>query len=272
MKIITSITWNMETLEVVAREDFDYEGPLELCGPSQAQYTAQEQAQSEATSLQNDFNTQFGEQQGLLNSFLIPQLEGMINNPQGFGAPALAAMQSSLVNNVGAQAANATQSANASFDTNNMAGLPSGVEQAIKAQIASGAGNTVAQGANQIQLQNAQEKLAQQQFGYQGLAGAESALGAAPQTGGLAISANQNSANQANTIAQAGNWWQGMLGSAIGAGLGIATGGLSTMASGAGSFLGGGGGAGGAMGLGDAGGGSVPGLGATTGAATVPFY
>jgi hypothetical protein len=240
MKIIHKISWDIATGTELERDDFFYEGSLELCGPSDAQKTAQEQAQSEANTMQADFSSQFKEQQGLLNSFLIPQLEGMISDPQGFGATAIADMNANLVNTTGAQALNATKAANASFDTQNMAGLPSGVQQVIKSQIASGAGNEVAQGTNQIQLANAQEKLQQQQFGLQQLPGAEAALGAAPQTGQLSISANQNSANQAYQMAQQGTWWQGLLGGALQAGLGFATGGLSTLASGAGGVFSGG--------------------------------
>lgn len=245
MKIIRSISWDIETGAELERDDFFYEGSLELCGPSQAELTAQQQAAQESQDLQADFKSQFKEQQGLLNNFLIPQLEGMVNNPQGFGATALADMNANLVNTVGQQAKNANQTANANFDTNNMAGLPSGVQQVIKAQIASGAGNQVAQGSNQIQLANAQEQTQQQQFGLQGLAGAETALGAAPQTGQLQLSANQNSSQQAYQIAQQGSWWQPIVGGLVSAGLGIATGGLSTIAQGAmGAFSSGGGGGG----------------------------
>lgn len=233
MKIIRSISWDIGTGAELERDDFFYEGSLELCGPSQAELTAQQQAAQESQDLQADFKSQFKEQQGLLNNFLIPQLEGMITNPQGFGATALADMTSNLVNTTGQQALNANQQANANFDTNNMAGLPSGVQQVIKAQIGSGAGNTIASGENQIGLANAQEKIQQQQFGYQGLAGAEQALGAAPQTGGLQLSANENASKQAYQIAQQGSWWQPIVGGLVSAGLGVATGGASLLAQGA---------------------------------------
>lgn len=230
-----------------------------MCGgPSQAEYTAQEQAAQESTMLQNTFQTQFGEQQGLLNNFLIPQLQGMITNPAGFGPAGLADLTSQLVNTTGAQAANAKQGAQAQFDTNNLAGLPSGVKEAVMSQIASGAGNQVASGQTQIGIANAQLKSQQQQFGLQGLAGAEQALGQVPQSGQLMLGANQNSAQQAQAISQQGNMWQNILGGVVngvvGAGMGLATGGLSTLFSGGGGIgsalfgLGGGGAGAGAAG------------------------
>ena len=229
MRINWSITWDIETWAEQARDDFWYEGPLELCGPSQSESTAQAQSAAEASSMMADFTQQFGEQQSLLNNTLIPQLEGMISNPQGFGATAIADMNANLVNTVGQQALNAKQSSAQNFDTNNLAGLPSGVQQVVQSGIASGAGNAIASGSNQIQLANSQEKLQQQQQGLSGLMSAESALGAAPQTGALAENAKNSAFSQAYSMQQQGNWWQPILGGVLNSGLSLATGGLGNL-------------------------------------------
>ena len=207
-----------------------------MCGSSapQSETTAQQQAAAESQGVWNDFQTQFATQQSFLNNFLQPQLETMYTNPSGFGATALADLDANLVNTTGAQAAGARQASQAAFDTQNMAGLPSGVEQAIQSQIRSSAGNTVAQGSNQIQLANQQYKNQQQMQAFQGLENLPQQFGMSPQTGGLLGGLNQLSFNEGNTIFnqnQAGNFWgnlgQGLLGGLINGGASLLTGGLT---------------------------------------------
>jgi len=219
-----------------------------MCGSSapSSETTLQQQAAAESASLYNNFQSQFANQQNFISNFLQPQLQSMFENPQGFGATALADLDANLVNTTGAQAAGARQASQAAFDTQNMAGLPSGVEQAIQSQIRSSAGNTVAQGSNQIQLANQQYKNQQQMTALSGLESIPGMLGMSPQVGGLLTGANQNAFGQANTIYQqnqAGNFWgnlgQGLLGGLINGAAGVLTGGLTG--------LGGAGGAGGMM-------------------------
>jgi hypothetical protein len=241
VRVFTKYSFSIETLEPVESVYFDYPDTSSVaycCGSSapSTETTLQQQQAQESQALQNDFNKQFGEQQNFVQNFLKPQLESMYLNPTGFGATALADLDANLVNTTGAQAANARQAANASFATNNMAGLPSGVEQAIQSQINSAAGNTVASGKTQIQLANQQYKNQQQMTALSGLQNIPGMLGAAPQVGGLLTGANQAAFGEAKTIYdqnQAGNFWgnlgQGLLGGAINAGAGILTGGLSNI-------------------------------------------
>jgi hypothetical protein len=205
-------------------------------GPSQAEQTAQQQAAAESQALFTQYQQQFGQENSFVNNFLKPQLESLYTNPTGFGAAALADLDASLINTTGAQAANARQAENANFATNNMAGLPSGVNAAIQSQINSAAGNTVATGQNQINLANQQYKNQQQMTALSGLQNIPAMLGASPQVGGLLTGANQNAFNQANTINQqsiAGDFWgnlgQGLLGGLINGAAGALTGGLTTM-------------------------------------------
>jgi hypothetical protein len=238
-RVYTKYSFDIESLQPLESVYFDYpdSGPwVHLCGsgPSQAEQQAQQQASMESGQLLADFQTQFAEQQGYLNQFLVPQLQSMFLNPQGFGPTAMADLEASLVNTTGAQAANAKQNSQAAFATNNMAGLPSGVEQAIQSQISSAAGNTVATGTNQINLANQQYKNQQQMTALAGLQNVPQMFGMTPGTGGLLTGANQNAFNQANTINQqsiAGDFWgnlgQGLLGGLIGGGASLLEGGLT---------------------------------------------
>lgn len=203
---------------------------------SDAQKQAQQQSQQEAQFLQNMMKTQFGEQQDLLNKVLIPQLTQMASNPQGFGAQALAAMQSQLINTVGGQFASQEKSLQNQFASNNLAGLGSGVQQAILANLGGQAAGAEGQGLSNIAIQNAQLKNQQQEFGVSGLAGADQLLGQAPQAAGLALGANQNTFNQATQIHNQGGFFSNLMGGLLGAGLNFASGGLSGMMQG-GSFL-----------------------------------
>jgi hypothetical protein len=237
---------DIETLKPLESVYFDYpEGAtlVRLCGgPSQAEINAQQQAAAESGQLLADFQTQFAEQQGYLNQFLVPQLQSMFLNPQGFGPTAIADLDAQLVNTTGAQALNAKQSSQEAFATQNMKGLPSGVEQAIQAQIGSAAGNTVAQGNLNIGLANQQYKNQQQMTALAGLENVPQMFGMSPQTGGLLTGANQNSFNQARQIAQQGNFWgnlgQGLLGGLIGQVPGLIAGGFGNLDSSGGSSFG----------------------------------
>lgn len=203
----------------------EYQGYLKVSGEEKQ---AHAQSVQESQFLQNMMQTQFSEQQGLLNNFLIPQLKQMATNPEGFGAKALADMQSQLINTVGSQFASQTKGLQERFATQNLAGLPSGVQTALQAQLGQGAAGMEATGIQDIQLANERAKLEQQQFGLSGLADATQLLGAAPQSAGLALRANQQRFGQSYQMAQQGSLWQNLLGGVMGAGLNYAAGALPT--------------------------------------------
>jgi hypothetical protein len=184
--------------------------------------------------------TQFKEQQDLLNNVLLPQLKQMATDPQGFGAKALADMQSKLINTVGTQFASQEKGLQERFATQNLPGVGSGVQEALRANLAQGAAGQEAGGLMDIQLANEQQKERQREIGISGLAQASTLLGQAPGSAGLALQANQQNFDQSYQMAQQGSLWQNLLGGVIGAGLNFATGGISGMLQG-GSFLTGGG-------------------------------
>lgn len=214
-----------------------YDGFLKV---SQAEKDAQAQSAAESKQLQDMMNTQFKESQALLNNVLIPQLTAMATDPQGFGAKALAAMQSTLINTVGTQLSSQEKSLQNQFATSNMAGLSSGVQAAIQANLAGNAAGAEAGGLSNIAIENAQLKNQQQQYALSGLNAASASLNQAPGTMSGAISSNEQRFQQAKTIASQGSLWQNILGGVVGAGLNFATGGISGMLQG-GSFLAGGG-------------------------------
>jgi len=210
-----------------------YEGFLKQ---SDAEKTAQAQSAQESAYLQSMMKTQFAEQQDLLNKVLLPQLEQMAKDPPGFGAKALAAMQSQLINTVGTQVSSQEKSIQNQFATENLAGLGSGVEEAIQANLGATAAGTEAAGLQNIAIQNANLQNQQQQFALGGIASASSLLGQAPGSAGLGLEANKQTFDQAHTLNQEGTLWQNLLGGVVGAGLNFATGGMSGLMQG-GSFL-----------------------------------
>ena len=222
----------------------DYQGWMKS---SSGEHHAANQTANEAQLLGSWMQTQFQEQQNLLNKVLIPQLTHMATNPQGFGAPALAAMRAQTIGTIGAQLSSQEKGLAQQFATANMAGLGSGVQMAETAGLQSQAAGQEASSLQQIAIANAQAQMQQQQFGLQGLAGAEQALGGVPQSAALAVQASGTSFNEQYKMAQQGGLMQNIIGGIAGAGLGFLTGGPAGAVMGglSGAFGGAGGGGGG---------------------------
>jgi len=228
------------TGEILEDHFYEYSGPVAECKVTDAEKAAQAQSRQESVYLQTMMQTQFGEQQDLLKNVLLPQLTQMANNPEGFGAKALSAMQSQLINTVGSQVSSQEKSIQNQFSTENLAGLGSGVQEAIQANLGASAAGAEATGLQNISIANEQLKNQQQEFGLGGLASATQLLGQAPQAAGLGLGANNQNFNQSLQIANQGSLWQNLLGGVVGAGLNFASGGVSGLAQG-GSFWTGGG-------------------------------
>jgi len=130
-----------------------------MCGPSGAEKYSASQETSLAQMLQANFQTTFGEQQSVLkslNNSLSPILAAGPNQ-QGFNAPELANLNTTAINASGAAARNAEQAAGnalAGRGGGGSSGLESGVDQQIKAGIASTATGQLAAQQNQIQAAN----------------------------------------------------------------------------------------------------------------------
>lgn len=246
----------------------EYQGYMKVSGGEKkaaGQQTAITTAlQNQATMLTDMAKTQFAEQQSLLNNTLIPQLTAMATNPEGFGAEAMAAMRSQAIGTIGTQTSMQLQRLQNQFATQNLAGLQSGVQQALKGQIGLAATGQEATALQNLDIANAQAKMQQQQFALSGLGNADQLLGQAPQAAGLATSALTGASSSAAqsfqqqyTMAQQGGFWSnfargivgslGTIGSFIPGPIGM---GMKAAGSIGGAFLGGFSGQGGGGGIG----------------------
>lgn len=173
-----------------------------MCGgPSTQQEQIANQEQDFSSMLNADFASRYAEQTGALNS-----LTGVIQNIQngkfapGFGADTLAALNTNAINTAGAQYRNATQAvAGGLSGLTSSSGLESGIEQQIKAGLASQAAGNASNALTNIQLANAQQGINNTNTilgGYSGLAG----LTSPNALGGLENTASENAFGQATEI------------------------------------------------------------------------
>jgi hypothetical protein len=164
--------------------------------------------QSFQTALQNNYNTNFASQQGILanlNQTLAPIAEAGPNQT-GFSAPELAALNTQAINTTGANYANAERAIQTQTAGRNDSGnLPeSGVDQALKAQTASAAASQL----SQEQLGITEANYATGRSNFNNAVGGEEALAGQYNpvaTGGLANNANQQAFGEATEINQQEN-------------------------------------------------------------------
>ena len=219
---------------MVPRFDFNWGGAgyatyevfLKVSG---AERTAQAQTAQESQYLMNMMQTQFGEQQNLLNNMLIPQLQQMATNPQGFGAQQMAAMRAQTIGTIGTQLAEQQKGLAQQFSLANMAGVGSGVQAALLARGAQTAAGMEASSLQDLAIANAQMQQQQRMAGLSGLASASQLLGQAPQSAGLALSGSGQQFNQAYTMAKQGGFWSNMLQGVVGGLASGLTGGLGNI-------------------------------------------
>lgn len=204
----------------------EYQGYLKVSGGEKRAAKAQAGLTSSLTSM---MKTQFAEQQNLLNNFLIPQLQSMVTNPQGFGAQALSAMRSQAISTIGTQFTSQKQQMQNQFASQNMAGLESGVQQALAGQLGMQATGQEAGALQNISIANAQAKMQQQEFGLSGLTSATSLLGQAPQAAGLASQSAGQQFQQQYTMAQQGGFWSNLATGLIGGAASLLTGGATSL-------------------------------------------
>jgi len=170
-------------------------------GPSTQQEQIANQEQNFSSMLNADFASRYAEQSGALNS-----LTGIIQNIQngkfapGFGADTLAGLNTAAIDTAGAQYRNAAQSvAGGLSGLTSSSGLESGVEQQIKAGLASQAAGNAANSLINIKLANAQQGINNTNTilgGYSGLAG----LTSPNALGGLENTASSNAFGSATEI------------------------------------------------------------------------
>lgn len=201
--------------------------PIPMNKESDAQKAARQQQADFNKELLAAYKVQFGEQQAIL-SVLTPQLEGMAANPEGMGSKEYAAVQAKIINDVGAQYSNVAKSAAREFATTSEAGLPSGVEQQVQGEIAAGAAGAEAGNLTQLNIANEQLKEQQRQFALSSLGGIQSGLASqSGTTAGQEISGTGQQFQEATQVYNQGSLWKNILSGVVGAGLDVATGGLS---------------------------------------------
>lgn len=153
-----------------------------------------QQAQSAATTAQNNSNELTGNARGVFNT-LIPSLTSEVSNPTGYGAPTLAKMNTSAQQSAGGSMAGAVgQGGLLAARTRNAGGADAAV-----AQSARNAGQQLSQNALDTDVADAQLKENQRQSGLKALqgiygvdvGGANDALGNV----GSAINADTNARN-----------------------------------------------------------------------------
>ena len=251
MKIKTLLEYRWSTAEdryLLVREDgYDYIGPLMLMkGATDQQNNLAASQTAFYNQMTADTNQQFAGQTAILNSLNKSFAPIIAGGPSqyGFSQGETNTLNSQAIQGTAQQynaAQKALQTQQAAAGGGNQF-LPSGVNAQQSAELASS-------GANQA----SSELLGIKQAGYQqGASQYQNAISAEEQAAGLynpasysgaATGAGNAAANELNTIQQentaASPWTMvgGILGGAAQAGLGIATGGLSTLLSGAGSAL-----------------------------------
>jgi hypothetical protein len=202
-----------------------------MCGPTAAEKSLQAQEQSFSTLLQSDYSQQFQNQQGVLaklNESLTPTLEAGPNQ-MGYSPQELAALNTQAINTTGANyrnAAVAAGSALAGRGGGGSSGLESGVEQQIRAGIASGAAGTLS--GEQLGITESNYATGRQNYdtalgGAQALAGEYNPLGYA----GAGTSANTGAFGEAQTIQQQQAQKDQMIAGLITSGASDALGGLA---------------------------------------------
>lgn len=212
-----------------------------MCGPTQAEKNIANQGEAYASTVQSNYNTLFGEDQSNLNT-LKGLLTPMAQGGQGFTPQQLSAMNTTALDTTGANYANAARALSGQLAGRSPTStVQSGVDQQLKAQLASNAAGTLSQEQLGITQANAQQAQQNQKFAIGGLQTLSqlydptAAAGAGTKAGSLAF-------GEANEIAQQ----EAQEDSAIAGGIASAAMGAATFGAGA---MGGGGLAGGLQAL-----------------------
>jgi hypothetical protein len=238
MKVITRCVLDMETMEWIhgEEESYDYCGPIDkCCGPTGEEKQEASAQQVYSQKVQNNYNTLFGEQQGVmsnLNNILTP-IANAGPSQQGFAAPELAALNTQALDTTGANYASAARALGGQLAGRSTAAGATGPTQALQAQLASSAAGQL----SGEQLGITQADYAQGNANWQKATGGLQALNSSYETGtaaGAGTQANQSAFGEADEIAQQ----QAQADQAIAGG--ITTGAMDALTFGAGAANGGG--------------------------------
>ncbi len=160
--VTTSITWDMNTMDVVGGkpnmailewEYRFYSGPWAYV-KGDSTLKAGEAAQAAFTQqLQQIFTAQYGSQKAILD-YLNPVLKGIVSNPQGLSEKDLTAMRTNASDTIAQQGSHVRAAVAASEASHGSTGLPSGVQAQIDSGIAVAQGQQQASSQNQITQYN----------------------------------------------------------------------------------------------------------------------
>ncbi len=212
----------------------------QIAQTSAAQTAAYQQAIQQAQQVFGASSSVFNQLQSAFSPILAAG-----SQQSGYSPGELQNLQSSAITQSGQAYRNAAQAAGerTAARGGGTAFLPSGVDAAVQGNIAAQGASQTAGELSQINTNNA--NLGRQNWlaaagalsGAPNVFGAASnAMGASTSAGQAAISGGQANFNAQNQLQQQSNWWQPLVGQALGGVLGTLTGGLS---GGLGSFSGG---------------------------------
>lgn len=191
-----------------------------MCGATAAQDQLQASQAQFYSTLTSEYNTVFGENQGILNSLtksFQPILDAGINQ-QGFSAPELQNLNSQAETGTGANyaAAKASLANTEAAEGGGNTFMPSGAKQELNAQLAqSGAAEASNLSSNIVS--------ADYQSGRENYLNAAGVLGGVASQlnpegmAGAATGAGTAEGTTANQIAQEGNSWMSLVGAGVGA-------------------------------------------------------
>jgi hypothetical protein len=205
-------------------------------GPSKQEEGLANSAQSFSNVLSANYGTAFGEQQSTLNN-LNQEIQKIETGQtgQGFSAPELAAKNTAAINSAGAASRNAQQAIgnfSAGQGGGGSSGIMSGVQEQLRAGAASSAENELSAAQNSIVQQDYQQGRVNAQQTVGGLESLASEYGGA--AGGAesgAISENENAFKDQSQIQQQKSQMMSEIGGLVKSGVGIASGGLSSLIS-----------------------------------------
>ena len=202
-----------------------------MCGPSSALKSLAASATSFAGQVQQQATQVFGSASAVFNN-LIGSVQSVVKGgpgQAGWGAAETNAVNSQILNNAAVSARNeksAVGNAVAAIGGGNTVN-PSGLETAVNLQTAQSVENAKSQQEEQATVANYQQgnqnynAAVTEEMQLPKVFDASSAADKAATDASAAATADQTAISAAN------NWWQPILGSAIGVGGDIATGGLS---------------------------------------------
>ena len=160
MHVITRVVWDMETLEILERDMRPYDGPWALAKGETGKGLGIQSGNAGLGQAAEDFATGQDAQQPLL-PFLVNELQ----NPSGFGQPAVNAMTTQA----GQAASGAVSGAKQNAELQSSRSGNPAAQSAIIANAARTGANAETNAATNVQVQNAMEKMKEQQAGAAGL-------------------------------------------------------------------------------------------------------